>query len=320
MKKIDNPLRIKVTGKCNRDCSFCHHEGGDCNIEEIFPDAAMKPLIRRLCSRLSIHSAALTGGEPLMHPDLPEFASFLTSDCGFDNIYITSNGILPQNKEFWNKMKKYRLKKVNISVPDVFSEYKRNSAITEDVFHNQIENISLITRLGIPVDVNVVVFSDFLYTQYVIETLNSLNNGRFNFHIYLLPNLTKAGYKHSIETIKKVCKNIGYIQDYACSSDYISNASVRYHDREGNQLFIKTTQKNNQIYRLPGLCNNCKLKDDCYEGFYGLRLEKRRGNYFIRLCLIKDTQDTLIPLDQFFMTDIYKGLMKKWGGSNSDHG
>lgn len=320
MKKVDNPLRIKVTGVCNRNCSFCHHEGGDCNIEELFPDTVLKNSIKRLCNKLNIRSAALTGGEPLMHPDLPGFASFLKSYCGFDNIYMTSNGIIPKPKEFWKEMKKCCLRKVNISVPDVFSEYKRNSAITEDVFHNQIENISLITQLEIPVDVNVVVFSDFLYTQYVIDTLNSLKNDKLNFHIYLLPNLTAAGYHHSIETIKKVCKNMGYVKDYICSSDYISNTSVRYHDKIGNQLFIKTTQKNNQIYRLPVLCDKCKLKNGCYEGFYGLRLEKRQGCYFIRLCLIKDTENVLVPLEQFFTTDTYKVLVKKWGGQNSERG
>lgn len=319
MKKVDNPLRIKVTGMCNRNCSFCHHEGGDNNIEEIAPNNELGYHIKRLCNRLNINSVALTGGEPLMHSDLLGLASFLKSTCGFEKIYMTSNGIIPKNQSFWKKMKGFGLRKVNISVPDVFSEYKKNTVITKDVFLNQIENIRQISQLEIPVDVNVVVFSDFLYTQYVVDTLNSLNSDGISFHVYLLPNLTAFGYEHSIDTIKKVCKNMGYVKDYMCSSDYISNTSTRYHDSNGNQLFVKTTKKNNQIYTLPGLCDKCKQKNSCYEGFYGLRLEKREDRYYIRLCLIRDMEDTLIPLDRFITTDIYKVLLRMWGGQRNEH-
>lgn len=314
MKKIDNPLRIKVTGICNRDCSFCHHEGGDNRIEEIMPSLSLGYDIKKLCQKLNIEAAALTGGEPLMHSDLPGLAKFLKEDAGIGKIYMTTNGIIPKPVPFWRSLKSCGLQKVNISVPDVMTEYKRNSGMSDAVFQNQLANIKIINDMEINVDINVVVFSDFLYTKYVIDTLNALKSEDMQFHIYLLPNLTVDQYARSCEVISRVISNMGYKRDYICTGENISNTSFRYHDDAGNQLFVKTTEKNNQIYHLAGFCDKCDKKNECLEGFYGLRLEKRQGIYYIRTCLIRDTKETLIPLSRFFTSEIYKVLQKKWGG------
>lgn len=313
MKKIDNPLRIKITGVCNRCCSFCHHEGGDNQIEEIIPSAVLGYDIKKLCQKLNINSVALTGGEPLMHSNLIALAEFLQSEVEIGKFYMTSNGIIRKETSFWKDLKKLGLQKVNISVPDVMAEYKRNSSITGDVFQNQLQNIKEINDIEVNVDVNVVVFSDYLYTKYVIDTLNALKAQGLVFHIYLLPNLSPDKYEYSTMIIDRVLKNMGYKKDYTCSGESISNTSKRYHDAAGNQLFVKTTEKNQKVYQLSGFCDKCEKKTICREGFYGLRLEKRQGIHYIRTCLIRDTEDTLIPLSRFFSSDIYKLLLKKWG-------
>lgn len=316
MKRVDNPLRIKVTGKCNRDCSFCHHEGGDNQIEEIIPDQELGDHIRELCRQLHIDSIALTGGEPLKHPDLVELAGFLNATVGINKIYMTSNGTIRKDESFWQKMKDKGLEKVNISVPDVMAEYKKNTDFTstESIFQNQLENIKIINKLGIHVDVNVVVFSDKMYTKYVVNTLNALNEQKMLFHIYLLPNLTPGKNLKSIQVIKEVLEDMCYKEEYLSSGINISNASRRYRDEKGNQLFVKTTEKDHKVYMLPGFCDKCEQRDVCLEGFYGLRLEKRKGIHYIRTCLLGDTREALIPLSDFFESEIYGLLLKKWGG------
>lgn len=314
MKRVDNPLRIKVTGRCNRECSFCHHEGGDNRIDEIIPDQALGDNIHNLCQQLHIDSIALTGGEPLKHPDLIGLSSFLNETVGINKIYMTSNGTIKKDELFWQRMRERGLKKVNISVPDVMAEYKRKTDFTtkESIFQNQLENIKVINRLGMHVDVNVVVFSDKMYTKYVVETLNALSEQGRLFHIYLLPNLTPGGNQHSVRVIKEVLEDMCYTYKYLCSGINISNASRRYQDKNGNQLFVKTTEKDNEVYKLPGFCDNCEKRNECLEGFYGLRLEKRNGIHYIRTCLLRDTREALYPLSDFFESEIYKLLLKKW--------
>jgi Molybdenum cofactor biosynthesis enzyme len=316
MKKVDNPLRIKVIGKCNRDCRFCHHEGGDNHIQEIIPNQELGDSIHRLCHQLHIGSIALTGGEPLKHPDLVELAYFLSSTVGIHKLYMTSNGTIRKDESFWQKMKESGLEKVNISVPDVMTEYKKNTdfTATESIFQNQLENIKAINKLGIHVDVNVVVFSDQMYTKYVVNTLNTLNEQGKLFHIYLLPNLTSGENERSVQVIEEVLRDMHYKKEYICSGINISNASRRYQNENGNQLFVKTTEKDHKVYMLPGFCDKCDKRDACLEGFYGLRLEKRNGIHYIRACLLKDTNETLIPLSEFFTSKLYDLLKEKWGG------
>lgn len=316
MKKVDNPLRIKVTGKCNRDCSFCHHEGGDNRIEEIIPDQELGDNVRKLCQQLRIDSIALTGGEPLKHPDLVELTSFLNSTVGINKIYMTSNGTIRKDESFWQRMQERGLEKVNISVPDVMAEYKKNAdfTATESIFQNQLENIKAINKLGIHVDVNVVVFNDKMYTKYVINTLNTLNEQGLLFHIYLLPNLTPGENQHSAQVIEEVLDDMCYGAEYLCSGTNISNASRSYRDKNGNQLFVKTTEQDHKVYMLSGFCDKCDKRDACLEGFYGLRLEKRNGIHYVRTCLLRDTREALIPLSEFFKSEIYELLLKKWGG------
>ena len=67
MKKIDNPLRIKVTGVCNRDCSFCHHEGGDNRIEEIGPSLSLGYDIKKLCQKLNIELSIMEKTKKLLN-------------------------------------------------------------------------------------------------------------------------------------------------------------------------------------------------------------------------------------------------------------
>lgn len=317
MKIIDNPLRIKVTGKCNRACIFCHHEGGNANIEEIRPNESLKYYIQELFAKLNMNSVALTGGEPLIHSNLTRLTKFLYHEVNVKRIYMTTNGVCKMQLDFWEEMANCGLKKVNISVPDIFAEYSKNMKLANHFFENQIHNIKILNHLGINVDINVVVFNDVPYTEYVIQTLRSLQNDGIKFHIYLLPNLHKEHNVKSIQTIQTVCQKLGYkIEEVAKDFCGISNSSVKMINAFEEKLFIKTTQKNNEVFRFPDICKDCQCQEECLEGFYGLRLEKREGVYYIRLCLLRSTPDVLIPFEVFLQSNQLSNLQKLWNGGN----
>lgn len=318
MKIIDNPLRIKVTGKCNRACVFCHHEGGTADIEEIHPDELLKYYIQELFTKLNMNSVALTGGEPLVHSDLASFAKFLYWEVNVKRIYMTTNGVCEKQLGFWEEMANCGLEKINISVPDIFAEYSKNVKLANQFFNNQIHNIKILNQLGINVDINVVVFNDVPYTEYVIQTLRGLQKEGVKFYIYLLPNLNKDYNVKSMQTIQGVCQKLGYrIEETAKDFGGISNSSVKMVNDFEEKLFIKTTQKNNEVFRLPDMCKDCQCEEECLEGFYGLRLEKREGVYYIRLCLLRSTPDTLIPFEDFLQSNQLMNLQKLWNGGNN---
>lgn len=85
-------FRVSVVGTCNLSCTFCHNEGastrGKLTLESL--DCAVAA-----AARIGFNRVQLTGGEPLLRPDIAEFVSAArkhVSDVG-----VTTNGTyLPQ--------------------------------------------------------------------------------------------------------------------------------------------------------------------------------------------------------------------------------
>lgn len=83
-------LRISITSKCNMKCVYCHNEGNSKsaelnieNIREIVEEAV----------HYGLTSVRLTGGEPLLHPEIEKICEILAGEYGL-KIGINTNGIL----------------------------------------------------------------------------------------------------------------------------------------------------------------------------------------------------------------------------------
>ena len=111
-------IRLKITGKCNRSCSFCHQEGDMKWIEDVVVNEEFFNCIKTLSSVLDVSRIMITGGEPTLHPQLKE----IISNVKAKEVSLTTNGIKLYNVEQWQKFKKAGLKKVAISINDVLPE------------------------------------------------------------------------------------------------------------------------------------------------------------------------------------------------------
>jgi len=70
-------LHIEVTHRCDLKCRMCHHWRLRKREKEISP-AALARLLDASVHLREIKTAVLTGGEPLLRPDLPEIAAVIT--------------------------------------------------------------------------------------------------------------------------------------------------------------------------------------------------------------------------------------------------
>jgi molybdenum cofactor biosynthesis enzyme MoaA len=315
--KLENTLRIKVTGNCNRNCSFCHEEGGMSGIEDVTFTSELSHIINQISEHLNIDVIALTGGEPIIHRNLLEFTENIASNTLIKKFKLTTNGITKKPYDFWAKISDIGLFKVNISMPDILDlvEIRTKEHITK-VLENQIELIRILTSIGIGVDINVVVFNDYLYTMNVISNLLKIKSKDLVFEIVLLPNLISfIEYTKSQDVLKKVKSNMRLKRSSCAYRSGTSNKVECYQSDSGTSVSIKSTREsNNYPYMLDaGCCKNCDYKKNkCQEGFYGLRIEQRDGNCFIRLCIHKNTDDVLMNYEKFIKTNTYKFLLTQW--------
>ncbi|XP_032265771.1 molybdenum cofactor biosynthesis protein 1 isoform X2 [Phoca vitulina] len=149
-------LRISLTEKCNLRCQYCMPEEG----VPLTPKADLLTTeeiltLARLFVKEGIDKIRLTGGEPLIRPDVVDIVAQLHQLEGLRTIGITTNGInlarlLPQ-------LQKAGLSAINISL-DTLVPAKFEFIVRRKGFHKVMAGIHKAIELGYsPVKVNCVV-------------------------------------------------------------------------------------------------------------------------------------------------------------------
>lgn len=160
--KLNRPLRdlrISVTDQCNFRCSYCMPK-------EIFgPDYAFLPkdvvlsndeivFAAKSFAELGVQKIRLTGGEPLLRPDLSELISALYSETGIEDISLTTNAsLLPR---YATKLKAAGLKRINISLDSLDADRFATMSGGRSSPKAVIRGIDAAEEAGLPVKVNMV--------------------------------------------------------------------------------------------------------------------------------------------------------------------
>ncbi|MDN7350031.1 GTP 3',8-cyclase MoaA [Acetobacter senegalensis] len=92
-------LRISVMDRCNFRCSYCMPESTYPEGFRFLPPAERLDFdeiecVVRVAASLGVTKIRLTGGEPLLRPDLPDLVSRLVRVPGVEDIALTTNGVL----------------------------------------------------------------------------------------------------------------------------------------------------------------------------------------------------------------------------------
>ena len=151
-------LRVSVTDKCNLRCIYCMDEKDNSflkNDEKLTDDEIYR--IVKESSKLGIKKVRITGGEPLVRPDLVNLVSKINSIPGIEEIYLTTNGILLA--DMIDELAVNGLKGVNISL-DSLNEERFNKLTRLGKLNKVLEAIDKAIALGIKVKLNTVIVND----------------------------------------------------------------------------------------------------------------------------------------------------------------
>ena len=151
-------LRLSVTDNCNLRCVYCMEED-TCNFlannKKITDDEIIR--IVTASAKLGIKKIRVTGGEPLIRPNIVDLIGRINNIDGIEEIYMTTNGILLYDKI--EELVKNGLKGVNISL-DSLQEERFNKITRRSGFDKVIKAIDKSIELGISVKVNTVIMND----------------------------------------------------------------------------------------------------------------------------------------------------------------
>ncbi|NWX84923.1 MOCS1 protein, partial [Nothoprocta pentlandii] len=155
-----NYLRISLTEKCNLRCQYCMPEEG----VQLTPKSELLTAqeiitLAKLFVKEGVEKIRLTGGEPLIRPDVVDIVGQLNKLEGLKTLAVTTNGI--NLARLLPRLKEAGLNAVNISL-DTLVPAKFEFIVRRKGFHKVMEGIHKATELGFhPVKVNCVVMRGF---------------------------------------------------------------------------------------------------------------------------------------------------------------
>ncbi|HTN19529.1 MAG TPA: GTP 3',8-cyclase MoaA [Pelobium sp.] len=147
-------LRISLLSQCNFGCVYCTDDLGS-NISEksiALSTDELLGMVQKLHAELNLKSVRLTGGEPLLYPNLEYLIKGL-SLIGIEEIKMTSNGFLLEKKA--KLLFDAELREINISL-DAANSADFFKMTRRDKFEEVEKGIDAAIKAGIQVKLNTV--------------------------------------------------------------------------------------------------------------------------------------------------------------------
>ena len=156
--RIINYVRLAVTDRCNLRCFYCMPEEGIKYVDksDLLTFEEMERIMKVLVS-LGINKVRITGGEPFVRRDLPDFIKVLSAMKGLDQINITTNGTT--TARLVPKLKEMGVHSVNLSL-DTLDRNRFHKITRRDVFDKVMETFDALLYYGIKTKINAVVMHD----------------------------------------------------------------------------------------------------------------------------------------------------------------
>jgi cyclic pyranopterin phosphate synthase len=148
-------LRISVTDRCNMRCVYCmpQKQFEWCPRSEILSYEEITR-IAKIFAGLGIETIRLTGGEPLVRPQIEKLVSALTKIQGIQNVSMTTNGLLLGEKA--DALKRAGLRSVNVSLDTLMPD--RFKVITGTDGFSQVQaSLRTARDAGFEIKINTVV-------------------------------------------------------------------------------------------------------------------------------------------------------------------
>ena len=202
-------MRISVIDSCNLNCYYCNpcDNNEHCHALNILSVKEVLCIVRA-ATRLGIKHFRLTGGEPLLHPQLDEMVLQIKKISGVSSVSLTTNAVLLAQHAKW--LKEAGIDSINVSLDTIdASEYERitKKPLLEEVKHG----IDAAIECGIRVKINVVLTPQ---TDVVALTRYAAKKGTDIRFIEMMP--VGEGHTNGVEPYKKVIGTLSKLYGEPC--------------------------------------------------------------------------------------------------------
>jgi cyclic pyranopterin phosphate synthase len=318
--RIAKKLRVSVTDRCNMRCMYCMPRGNVrwFNEQDMLDFSEISRLVSILAD-LGIERIRLTGGEPLLRPNLKNLIISLAKLEGIKSISMTTNGLLFGEKA--RELKDAGLESVNISL-DTFRPDRFKAITGINGLNKVIDAINAAESVGLNVKINTVVIRGWNDDEILDFAKFSRDTGHIVRFIEFMPLDGSGCWRSDLvytkrEMIDLITRNLGGIMplNHALHCDLDTNGvnhksnpnrySNQIHKSDPASLFSFCDGRGT-IGFIPSMtepfCANCdrmRLTSDgrlltcLFENpGYDLRnlLRSRKSNHYIKKKVIEDVR------------------------------
>lgn len=149
-------LRVSLTSACNLHCRYCRPEGTVSAGEGLTYGEFLRVI--DIFARLGIKKVRLTGGEPLLCPDLPKLIKGTKAVAGIEEVALTTNGV--DLAKYGKELVASGLDAINVSV-DTLDENRYHELTGNAELTKVWEGLELLKKLPLKVKINAVPIRDF---------------------------------------------------------------------------------------------------------------------------------------------------------------
>lgn len=158
---------VEITNRCNLSCLHCANSSGEPCPDELTTEEILS-LIDTL-SGMGVTRIVLTGGEPLLHPDL--YAIIDHAKKAPMTVDIFTNGTL-LTKEIIEKMKQHGVRKIATSIDSMTESVHDTFRGKKGALKKTLQGVALLQKAGFPVRVSISVSQ--LNKDHIVDILKGL--------------------------------------------------------------------------------------------------------------------------------------------------
>ena len=286
-------IRVSVTDRCNLRCIYC--------TAKLVPHLTHDDILRyeeihrvvQAAAGLGVKKIRLTGGEPLVRPELNKLVELLSQVEGIDEISLTTNAILLG--KYAAQLKAAGLKRVNISL-DTFKADKFRYITSQDKLKDVLGGIEVARNAGLnPVKINMVVIKGVNDDELLDFARASVSDGWHVRFIEEMPLVTSRIKENKLVAVQEMMatiqESLGQLEPCWPTS---GNGPAKYYQLSGASGTIGFIGPVTDCF-----CSQCNR--------FRLTADGR-----LRPCLLEDSEvDLKGPLRRGASTQELEGLMRQ---------
>ncbi len=167
--------QIEITNKCNLACVHCFNNSGNPYPDELTTKEILSLL--DVLSSLGVHHITLTGGEPLLHPDLFKIVEHARKEPMSVDIFTNATLI---TEDTIKKFKKVGINRFNISIDSVDETIHDSFRGKKGALKKTLKAIQLLKKAGFSIKIS---FSLSQRTKNITDVLDYCKENRLEIEI-----------------------------------------------------------------------------------------------------------------------------------------